>query len=655
MTGKRQSVLLLSCLSVGLAFNSSLPDAAAQSGDSFKIRADVDLVTVEVTALDKKGNPARNLKKEDFKLYEDKQKQEILSIDEVNSASEASPSGVNPIAGTTSHRGKTVLIVFADSLTRPEDIKMSRDSAERFVQEHMRPQDLFAVASFGISMKILQNFTGDRKDVLEAIRHAAGVSGTGDFLHFVNLLQALEGITESIAHIKGPKSILIYGERVLTSPASTSSLIGLATPTKSSTFPTAEQSSTPPDVSYTIGRNVNDLIKSAIKSNVVFDHVVFHNAEPGYSNADSNLRRLAPSTGGYFISGDTEAELDKLDQKLSNYYILGFRSGNPNHDGAFRRLEIKTPLKGVTLKYQTGYLDRRHVDVLANTKQETTLLTALATPGTATQLPIVFRAAYFYDSPRPARVLVASRISLQKATFMKKGAQLGTEIRIMGVAYSEDGGIESRFSERLPLSVEKEKEAEFRKRDLAYRNYLRLRPGKYRLKLAVSDESGNLGSMERLLEIPAFPDRGFAGSSLLIAEQASRLPDLISNLQSQMLDENNPLLYDGFEIEPSVENRMPANAIVPIMFRLYNLPGSPDQWNLVAKARIIDEKGKEYSLDPIPLKNMMSIAGNTEAAVALSLLFKDAPSGKYRLIVETSESTESATLETDLELTSPIR
>jgi hypothetical protein len=211
-------------------------------------------------------------------------------------------------------------------------------------------------------------------------------------------------------------------------------------------------------------------------------------------------------------------------------------------------------------------------------------------------------------------VLIASKISLEKAAFLKKGAQLGAELRIMGVAYGEDGSIESRFSEKLPVTIDKEKEPEFREKDMAYRNYFRVHPGKYRLKFAVSDESGNLGSMERLLEIPVLPERGFAASSLLIAEQASRLPDLISNLQSQMLNENNPLLYAGFQIEPSVDNRFPANAPLPVVFRLYNMPGTPDQWNLTAKARIIDEKGKEYSLGSIPLKNMMSVSGNAEAA-----------------------------------------
>ncbi len=68
MTGKKGHISLLCCLSVGLAFNSSLSCVVAQSGDSFKIRADVDLVTVEVTAMDKKGNPVRNLKKEDFQF-----------------------------------------------------------------------------------------------------------------------------------------------------------------------------------------------------------------------------------------------------------------------------------------------------------------------------------------------------------------------------------------------------------------------------------------------------------------------------------------------------------------------------------------------------------------------------------------------------------
>ena len=92
MAGKLWSVRLLLCLcSIGLIFNitvqslSGVTAAAPQSDSSFRLRVDVDLATIEVAVLDKKGNPVSNLNKEDFQLYEDGKEQEILSIDEVNS------------------------------------------------------------------------------------------------------------------------------------------------------------------------------------------------------------------------------------------------------------------------------------------------------------------------------------------------------------------------------------------------------------------------------------------------------------------------------------------------------------------------------------------------------------------------------------------
>ena len=93
------------------------------------------------------------------------------------------------------------------------------------------------------------------------------------------------------------------------------------------------------------------------------------------------------------------------------------------------------------------------------------------------------------------------------------------------------------------------------------------------MKLAASDESNNLGSTEQSLEVPALPEQGFAGSSLVLAEQTSRLPGLIQNLQTQLLDESDPLIYSGMQIEPRVENRLPVSSAIPVLFRVYNLPG----------------------------------------------------------------------------------
>jgi hypothetical protein len=215
----------------------------------------------------------------------------------------------------------------------------------------------------------------------------------------------------------------------------------------------------------------------------------------------------------------------------------------------------------------------------------------------------------------------------------------------------ESLGIAARFSETLPVRFDKGKEAEFRRHDLSYSNYFRLRPGKYRLKLAVSDESNNLGSMEQFLEVPALPAQGLALSSLVVAERLSKLPDLIQNLQAQMLDYADPLLYSGTQIQTSADNRIPVNSAIPVLFRIYNLPGRPDQWDLLAKARLLDEKGKEFALEPISLKNSMSAAGKSEAVVSLTLSFQNAPPAKYRLLIEITEpaSAERGTLQTDVE------
>jgi hypothetical protein len=290
--------------------------------------------------------------------------------------------------------------------------------------------------------------------------------------------------------------------------------------------------------------------------------------------------------------------------------------------------------------------------VLASSKQEKALLTALASPGTATQLPIVFRPVYFYDSSQSVRVLVAAKLNLSTVALKKKGGQLEADVNIMGAAYAEDGSIAARFSETLPISFDKEKESEFRKGTLPYRNYLKLRPGKYRLKMAVSDESNNMGAAERALDVPTLPEQGFAVSSLVVAEQLSQLPELIKNLQTQLLDQSDPLLFSKMQIEPSVENRLPANSAVAVLFRLYNLPKPIGPMDLVARVKLLDEQGERYSLAPIELKDILAPVGPLEAVVGLRLPFKSVQPGKYRLVIEIagSSTSQSATTQTDIHL-----
>jgi hypothetical protein len=350
-----------------------------------------------------------------------------------------------------------------------------------------------------------------------------------------------------------------------------------------------------------------------------------------------------------------DTHLDKLNQQISNYYILGFQSSNQRHDGAYRKIKVATNAKDATLKYQQGYQDRRPIDVLPSSKQEQMLLTALATPGFAGQLPIEFRPSYFYESSGPARVLIAAKIRTDRMALKKRDDQIGTDLNIMGAAYAENGSIAARFNEILPVVLDKGKEFEFRKQDLPYRSYIRLRPGKYRLKLAVSDDANSLGSMEQNLELPERSGQGLACSSLVVSEQLSKMPGIIDHLQTQLLNYADPLFYAGAQIQPSANNKLRVNSAVSVLFRIYDLPCRVEECSLIADPKLIGERGEQFSLPPIGLKDVMYSSGPSEAVVGLRMPFQNVPSGKYQMVIEVKEtgSAQSATLQTDLEFVSP--
>lgn len=595
---------------------------AAQSGSPFKVQMQVELTTVQVSVQDKNGKSMHNLRMEDFELYENGKRQDILSIDEINANDAEISLGVNPLGGTTRYKGKTVLLVFDDSSTR-----ISRDPALKFVRNYMRPQDLFAVAVFGTSMQILQQFASDKSDVLSAIEKvpAAAIKRDTTTAYNNNLYSTLKTIIPSIAPIKGQKSIILY-----LSLAADKAAAVVADPTKV--------------IMSRLDFIDRDLLETAKKANVVF----FVSCTDGLCNSS-----LANASGGFSLrnAAGSEEDFAKLDQQLSNYYVLGFNSTQSKQDGRFRKIEAKVKIKGSIVRFPSGYQAQRPVDISDNTDQEKALLTAMAYPSRANIAPLIFSPIYFYDSPQIARVLVSAGIPMNYAEYKHNG-KTNAELSIMGAAYSENGMLSARFSDTLPISLNKKKEIDVGNKMVVYRNYFRLRPGTYRLKLAVASGLNVLATVEKSVEIPQYPDKGLHPSSLVVVQQAAQTSEPIRNIQDQMLDEADPLVYAGKRIEPSIGNRVAVGTSIPVLFRLYNLQTSSDGWHLTAKTKLLGEKGEIYQGDAFSPKDSVFPEGQTKAILGLMLSFPKAPAGKYRLILEVGPSglAETANLETDLEL-----
>jgi VWFA-related protein len=114
------------------------------------VKVDTDLVPVDVTVTDQKGRLVRNLRKEDFKLFEDGAERSIASFN------------IEKIEGAP----RPVAIVFAldvsGSMTR-EEIERLGDAMREFSRELADHPAVFGVMTFGTKVHTLQSLTNDRE------------------------------------------------------------------------------------------------------------------------------------------------------------------------------------------------------------------------------------------------------------------------------------------------------------------------------------------------------------------------------------------------------------------------------------------------------------------------------------------------------------
>jgi Ca-activated chloride channel family protein len=132
----------------------------AQTEPQDIIRIDTDLVPLDVTVTDARGRLVRNLKKEDFKLYEDGIERPIASFN------------VEKIEGVP----RPAAIVFALDLSGsmyPEEIEQVANAMREFSRRLSEHPAVFAVMTFGMRVKTIQSFTGDREKLERAYERLA--------------------------------------------------------------------------------------------------------------------------------------------------------------------------------------------------------------------------------------------------------------------------------------------------------------------------------------------------------------------------------------------------------------------------------------------------------------------------------------------------
>jgi VWFA-related protein len=158
--------LCLIAFVVGVVYSGFSSTVCAQDNDDV-IKIETDLVPFEVTVTDKKGNPVRGLKAEDFKVFENGVERRIDFFEPIKKAVDSRPLSI------------VFALDMSGSMTPDELVKL-REALQRFVKRLADYNSYFAVMTFGMEVKTLQSFTNQPEKLKKAfeklLRESDGLS-----------------------------------------------------------------------------------------------------------------------------------------------------------------------------------------------------------------------------------------------------------------------------------------------------------------------------------------------------------------------------------------------------------------------------------------------------------------------------------------------
>ena len=267
------------------------------------------------------------------------------------------------------------------------------------------------------------------------------------------------------------------------------------------------------------------------------------------------------------------------------------------------------------------------------------LLSALAAPDSSGAIPLRFTTYTFYPDPKRALVRLAAEARLPEAAVL--GASASEPLQVMGAAVKEDGEIASLFGGSVG--------AEGAGGRVAFGGRMKLPPGRYRLKLAVADIGGRVGTAEQDLFIPELPEDRLATSSLVAARELQTFPPSVFAVQVKLTDELDPFIHQGLQIRAPASRRFNRGEPLIVFYRLYNLAAEDGRSPLMARVSLVGESGGSKEFPPVVLNEGVEAATRGEAGVAFQLPTGDLAPGKYSLNVETRNVSGSRSVLTRLE------
>lgn len=558
-------VALLFSVSVSAQVPSPTPTPTPARDDGEVVKISTALIQLDVTVVDRKGNPITDLGLDEFEMYENGQKQKISGVSFVSSVNERRPATERPdptqppipapTIGPQQVR-RTIALVVDDLSLSFESVYYTRRALKKFVDEQMSDGDLVAIIRTGAGIGALQQFTSDKRMLYAAIERvrwnpmgrggvtafapiepspleqAIGLGDTtgsggeiddeGEFeagfeefresAYVTGTLGALRFIVTGMTELPGRKSVILFsdGFRVQFNQDT-----GQVREFFRRLVDAANRASV---VFYTL-----DARGLQVTGPTAADQIT--NTSPqAYSRLLSSrsnflfetqaaLQELAKETGGiaYVNQNDLTRGMRKVLDDQS-YYLLSYEPEDATFDPATRRfnkIEIRVTRPGATVRYRSGFFNVADENIAkakpVGLTPDQEIQRALTSPFAMNGVELSLATLYGNDAKAGhfVRSLLHVNVGDLKFDTLPDGKKKA-EVAILAAVFGDNGAIIDHVGRSFAITVTDEALRKFIAEGFVYHfTFPVKKPGAYQYRIAVRDMlTGAVGSANQFIEVP---------------------------------------------------------------------------------------------------------------------------------------------------------
>jgi VWFA-related protein len=594
--GRMVAAALLAWLAVANLL-AQQPQKPSQPG--YVVRVATEIVLVNVIARDKKGNLIRDLKKEDFTVYEDGQKQQLSSfdfenVDELATAGAAVTGAAGPggllrsgLTETLEARDRRLMLLFFDfSAMEPDEIDRAVDAGKKYVQANMQPADMVALVSLATNMRLDLDFTDNKAKILSALSQYNDSEGQGfengttgsaegtvetsgaytpddtDYNTFSadRKLLALQSILQAMGKIPQKKSLVYFSNGISQSGVDNQSALRAAT----AAAVKANVSIYPVDVrGLTAFPPGGQAQAASLHGQSAYSGASVLNDLNGNAASQETLYTLAADTGGkaFMDTNDFSGVFRQVQKDTSAYYVLGYTSTNHLKDGHFRRLKVQVNRADVKLEYRSGYYADRDFQHMKQGDREQQLEDELVAELPQTDVAVYAGTAYFRQDDSHYYLAVSLVVPGSQIPFVQEKDKDNATIDIIGQVQEGGKFPVGRLRDTVKLAVDSAQQV--RRKNVQYNTGFVLAPGNYHLKFIVRENrTGRMGSFETDVRVPDLRKVPLRMSSVVLSSQ--RVPS------SQKKKAFQPLISEQTELVPSVTHVFTQDQKLYLQYEIYD-------------------------------------------------------------------------------------